>query len=718
MADDYDEYYNTEDMEEGEQPLAIKDILKSDNVADLLDQEELDEIASCVLQDLEEDEKSMADWLEYADKAMELTKLHREQKHMPFRNASNIKYPLITTAVVQFSSRTESELIKAGQVAKYKVIGRDPAGLKTRKGQRVRTHLNWQIMEKMPNWQNERDRLHHQLAVCGTSFVKTWYDPVEGVNRSEFIPYDQLIANNGIKSLETAPRISQYVYMSDNDLVEHMRWGLFTECDVDDLQKDNEDFEAIYHEIIEQHCFYDLDDDGLAEPYIVVVHKAAKKVLRIIPRFEKDDVLYNSKGQIKKIYPTQYFTDYHFIPNMDGSFYSLGFGTLLLDVNATINTILNQLINAGHLATTQGGFISKDLRLAKEDLDIDPGEFKYVETRDGAKIGDGVFMFNYKEPSNVLYSLLGTLVEGAKQLTSTTDIMTGTQDTTNTSPNTLMMLMQQGLKVYSAIQRRIFRSFKRELEKLVKLNAKHINVEEYIRLIDPTEQEIMEMFSPEGQLLDYDLGQVDIVPCVDPNESTEQEALVRAQAVLQAGVQLAQLQGVNPRAVARAYFESLEVPNIDQLVLPEPPPDAPNPAMIQLQLEQAKVQSDIQVKAQKTQIEAALAESTIQLNKANAYKAAKDADMKQDKVQLDVYKTALDHDIGLRDLSAKVQKDNLDAQNKNLEISQKAISDSIDKALTANQQKIDARDQTLNENSTGSSVGSVDSTSSDSTPSD
>ena len=697
-----------DESEEDMDYLEMKDILKSDNIAELLSHEELCEISDSVLKNLEEDEKSMADWLDYADKAMELTRLHREQKHMPFRNAANIKYPLITTAVVQFSSRTESELIKAGQVAKYKVIGQDPNGLKRRKGIRVRTHLNWQIMEKMPNWQTERDRLHHQLAVCGTCFVKTWYDPIEGVNRSELVPYDQLVVNNSIKNLESAPRISQYVYMSDNDLVEHMRWGLFTECDVPELQKDNEDMEAIYHEIVEQHCFYDLDKDGLAEPYIVVVHKSAQKVLRIVRRFEKQDILKNAKGQIKKIYPSQFFTDYHFIPNMDGSFFSMGFGTLLLDINATINTILNQLINAGHLATTQGGFIDKNLRVAKEDLEIDPGEFKYVETRDGARIADGVFMLSYKEPSQVLYSLLGTLIEGAKQLTSTTDIMTGSQDTTNTSPNTLMMLMQQGLKVYSAIQRRIFRSFKRELEKLVRLNAQHVNVEEYIRLIDPTEQEILEMFSPEGQLLDYDLVQVDIVPCVDPNESTEQESLVRAQAVLQAGVQLSQIGGVNPRQVARTYFESLEVPNIDQIVLPEPPPDQPNPAVMQMQMEAQKNQAEIQLKAQKNQIDAAIAESTIKLNNANAYKAAKDADVKQDKVQLDVYSTALDHDVSLRELSAKVKKDNLDANNKNLEISQKAISDSIDKALQANEQKIAARDQTLNENDTGSTMGDVD----------
>lgn len=635
----------------------LLEFIASDNIAADLNEHQLSEISEKVLMDLRADQRSMEQWLRDADRAMELTRLERSPKHTPFRNSANIKHPIISTAALQFSSRTLPELIKNGEVAKYRIIGNDPDGRKVRKGNRLKTHLNWQILEKMPHWLDERDKLHQQLAVVGTAFTKTWFDPVLEVNRSELVPYDLLVLNNGVRSLEEAPRVSQFMYLSRNEIVEQMRYGLYNEEDLDTLAMDLDDPEAIDHELVEQHRWLDLDDDGYEEPYIVTIHRASGKVLRIVARYTAQDILYNTSNEVKRIRPIQYFSDYHFIPSPNGEFFSVGFGTLLLDINETTNTILNQLIDAGHLANAQGGIISKDLRIRKEDLELERGEWIVAESATGNDLKENIFPFNYKEPSMVLYQLMGTLIETAKELTSTTEALTGMADTTNTSPNTLFALIDQGLKVYGAIQRRIFRGFKKELQKLVRLNSQYVNVQEYLMLIDPTAQEIQEMFDPQtGRLLDYDLEMVDVVPVADGNMSTEAENQLRMRQEVTVGMPLIQAGAVNPRQLARNAFNALQTPNIDQLVMPEPDPNAPNPEMIKLQSELDMRAKKLQLEDRDMRIKEIEAQVGIKETMSKALKNIADAEAAEAGTQLEVYKQAFAQLTSLIDMNQNIQE--------------------------------------------------------------
>lgn len=651
--------------------LSILDILDSaNNVATLLTEEELDNIGSKVIKELEKDEESMEEWLEYADKAIELTNIKRDPKNVPFQNASNIKYPLITTAVTQWTSRALTEFIKNGKVANTRVIGKDPAGIKYRKSARVKEYLNWQILERMPSFLDQADKLHSQLAVVGTCFTKTWYDPIIQSCRSEVMPYDSIIINSGLKALEDALRISEYRSMSTNELIEHVRHDLFLELDFNALTKDEEDHEAVLHTLIEQHRYLDLDCDGYEEPYVVIVHKSSGKVLRIAPRFRLEDVEHvndNPSAPIRKIWPLQFYSDFHFFPNPDGHcFFSLGFGTLLLDSNESVNTILNQLINAGHLATTQGGLIGKNLRIKKEDLYVEPGEWIVAESAAGTSIKDELVPFNYKEPSQTLFQLLGMLVEAANSLTSTSEALAGTADATNVSPNTLMALIQQGLKVYSATYKRICRGKRKELQILYRLLKDHLNEAEYNSVIDPDEKELKEMYV-NGELADFADGSFDVVPMMDASMSTEAESMAREQIGFQANLQFAQVGAVNPRVAARNFHMALETPNIDQLIMPEPDPNAPNPQLIQMQAQMEVQKRQLALQELEVQIKKAEVDAKIMKMKADSLKAIADAEAAEAGTQLEVYKHAFERLVKGVELDLQAKEKDVELRDKNKE---------------------------------------------------
>lgn len=642
----------------------LKDLIKSDNIAEMLSESQKVNLAAKCCEDLEQDERSMADWLDYADKAMELVKLEREEKHIPFRGAANIKYPLITTAVMQLCSRALEEFVKNGKVAHYKVYGKRASQEKKDKAERLSHYLNWMLLEEVPEWLSERNKLHYQTAVVGTSFTKTYWDPIEERVQSRLIRYDRLIVNNSITCLKSAQRVSEYIDFSTNELLEYMRADLFCDINLAEIQMDRGDPDAISHEVLEQHCWIDLDNDGYAEPYIVTIHVATGKLLRVVARYESNMVERNKKGQVKKIKAYNYYTDYHLLPSMDNTFFGIGFGTLLFDMNKTINTLLNQLTNAGTLATTQGGFISKDLKIRKEDLEVQPGEFIPVESSTGAAIKDNIVPFNYKEPSQVLMALVTFLIEGAQMLTSTTDSLTGTADTVNTSPNTLMMLIQQGLKVYSSIMKNLGRGFKIEMEKIVAVLAEHMDsrdmVRQYVDIVSPTPEEFDRMFDDRGKLTDWTFEDMAVTPVFDVNSSTEAEKLARATAALQTGMQIAQIAPgtIDMKVLAAEVFKAIEFPDLQSLV-PPPPPPQPNPALIDLQSRIDERGKKLEIESRKVGIKEKESEAKIRQIIATAVQKIADAEGKQEGRQLDVYKQAFEQLKGSVDMATKLS----DARN-------------------------------------------------------
>lgn len=623
--------------------MAAKDLekfLDSPNIVDQLSEEKLKEISGKVLDELDEDKLSRAEWEMLVEKAMDLAKLKREVKSHPWPNAASIKYPIITNAAIQFASRTYPEIVRNGQVVQAKSIGFDPQGLKQDRARRISKHMSYQLLFETDKWEEDFDKLLNLYSIIGTVFKKTWFDPVEGKNVSELLLHDELIVNNNIRSLETARRVSHLITMHTNTILQNMRSGLFTELSLDEL-KSGEDMnlENGEHIVVEQHRYLDLDDDGYEEPYIVTVHQNSAKVLRVVPRYVSTDIVVNEKLEVVKITPTQFFTDFHFLPSPDGKFHSIGYGILMLHMNETVNTILNQLIDSGTLANLQGGFLGKGLRIKGGSMRLTPGEWKKMDSAAGVDIGRNIVPLAYKEPSTVLFQLLGLLINASKELSSNTEALQGTAESQNTPATTILALVEQGLKVYSAIQRRLHRSLAKEFKKLYKLNQLFLDPQAYLVVLDDPQAQGLIQVTEEGEviILDYEDEDLDIRPVSDPNMSSEAQRLAKDQAMLS----LTAMPEINRREVLRQHLETLQVPNMEQ-ILPPPQPAPPDPEMIELQSQLDMRAKELEFKEQEVFINAAETNSKILKNKAEVIKTLAEAEGIEPGIQLDQYKAELD----------------------------------------------------------------------------
>jgi chaperonin GroES len=567
--------------------MSVKDKLKSYakmvNIAEEanIDKEILQKIGDRVLRGFKEDFDSMSDWLRDVKQVEELAALVSKKKTTPLPNSANIKYPLITKACYEFSSRTYPELIQDGKVVKARVLGKDIEGTKELAAQRVSDYMNYQLLFSNTEWELELDRLLHMLALVGFVCRKTYYDPIKESIRSIICDYKDLIINSEVKSIEDARRVSHVIHLRLNDLIEGSRAGVYCEEAVQELLDEHEGDDLDPQiDVIEQHTYYDLDEDKYAEPYIITVEKVSGKVLRIAPRFsdESTDIVVK-KDKIQRIVPLQMFTDYHFLVSPKGKFQSVGFGILMLQLNETINSLLNQLIDAGQLANLQGGYMDSRLtQIDSGDSLHDPGEWKKLKATAGASLKDGIVPINYKEPSSVLQQLLGVLIESAKDLSSSSEVMTGSSNADNAKTGAVMALQQQGIKIFTSIHRRTYRSMGSELKKVYKLNAMYLDPEEYYVVLDDKKAVFRS---------DFDETTIDIIPIADPNLSSEIQRSQKNQTL----AILSQLPGFDPVKCAYRMAQGSAIENVDELKMDPEAGNKPNPEII-------KIQAEIEHKAQ------------------------------------------------------------------------------------------------------------------------
>ena len=349
----------------------LEDILASDNLAEKLSEMDLTTLGSDVVASFEMDKRSRIDWEKKTEESMKLALQVMENKSFPWTNASNVKFPLITIAALQYHARAYPALISGTNVVKCKVLGTDLDGKAKDRALRIERHMSYQVLEEDENWEDQTDKVLITQPIVGCAFKKVYYDTQKKHNVSENILAKDLVVSYYTKSLETAPRISHIIYLTKNDIYTRVKSGIYREVELGlskDLTKDtlgklqdkvqgttepSEETEKPY-EIIEQHRNIDLDGDGYAEPYIVVVHRDSKKVLRLVARFFPGSVEFKGED-VLSIKAENYFTKYPFIPSPDGGFYDLGFGSLLSPLNESINTLINQLIDAGTMSVTEIG---------------------------------------------------------------------------------------------------------------------------------------------------------------------------------------------------------------------------------------------------------------------------------------------------------------------------------------------------------------------------
>lgn len=633
----------------------------------------LEDMGKEVCRGYDEDENSRAEWMDSVRSWLDMALLLREGKTFPWKDASNVKYPLMATAAMQFSARAYPALVPSnGQVVKTKVTTLNADAQTLDAARRIANHMSFQCFYRIPDWEEDMDKLLMTLAVVGTCFKKTYHDSSLGCHVSTLVFAENLCINYHAKSIEKAYRKTEILEYTDNDYQERVNDDeRFLKVDLTPVSNQEQQKEPVTtggtppppdkstpHKFISCHTYWDLDDDGYEEPVIITVHYDTQQVVQIIARWDQDGVKRNSEGKIIKITPVEYFTPFTFIPNPDGSVYGLGFGLLLGPLNESVNTLVNQLIDAGTLNNLQAGFIGTGLRLRMGPSSFKPGEWKVVPVA-GASFKDSIFPLPTKEPSQVLFNLMTFLITAGNQLASIAEIFVGKMPGQNTPATTTQETIQQGMAVFTAIYKRVYRSLDKEFRKLYRLNK-----------LCP------EIFEEEKQISgipltgsDYDLPDWVIMPGADPTGDSQ---TVRMQKMQQVG-QLLQLQTINPMAFTKRMLEINEIPNPEELMMQpqQPPPDPKVEAeKAKAAREDKKAQVDMQAKQQDMSIkerQAALAEAERQskINHEQQMQVMKlrgtAAEMKMNQVAqaqqnhresvkagLDLQATAAKHEQGLR----------------------------------------------------------------------
>lgn len=610
------------------------------NVADKQSQEVLADITTRTLEGYKIDLASRQEWTELNQQIIDLAKLHTKRKTYAGEVVANVKYPLIIDACIQFASRAYPELIKGNNVVKGKVIGNDPDGSKFDKAQRISEFMSYQLLSQMDNWEEGVDQLLFSLPAIGCAFKKSYFDSIERKNISALVFADDLVVNYFAESLERAPRVTHKIYLYRNEIVERITSGTFIDFDVAELgqatsDKTSDVDDETPHLFLEQHRLYDLDNDGYQEPYIVTIHAATEKLVRISPRWASDGVIRTNNaqgipdpnGKIIKIIPEQYFTRYLFMPAVDGGFYGMGFGSLLLSTNSAINTLLNQLIDAGSLSNRQSGFLGRGLKLGRgKSIQLKSGEWKPVDVT-GDDLRKNVFPMPVREPSTTLFNLLGLLIESGKELAGMTEILAGNSPGANVPAESVLALIEQGLQVYSAIHKRVHRAQYKEFSKLKRLNALYLDQMTYITVLDDDKAVVQADFSSHD---------FDIEPVSDPNATTMMQRLMKAKALLEL-----RGQGLDDKEIMKRYLLAMDVEDVDKF-FPEEQEGGGQEA--QMAMQKLKLEMDeLSAKVDKLKAETQKILNDIPGNQVKAQKDA--AGITNDQRKLDLEEVSLANQI-------------------------------------------------------------------------
>lgn len=524
----------------------------------------LKELSQQVHEGYEIDLSSRGDWEETAERAVEAATQKRQGKNYPFPNASNVKYPLIAIAALQFNARAYPAICNGRDLVRVKVGGGDPQGLKSARAQRVAQFMSHQIADGMPHWEHEMDWLLLQEPVVGAAFKKSYWDFERNGPDTKVISAFDLVVNQKTKDIISCPRISHRFELYPYEIEQRQRAGLFLE-DVDviaqsGVDKDRQD----PIEFIEQHCYFDLDGDGYAEPWIVTQTCESQQLVRVIAAFDALDIVHDGET-IVRIPKDDYFSPYGFLPNIEGGFYGMGFGHLLDSFSEVINSSFNQMLDAGHLQNAGGGFIGSglDFQSEEEEFRFEPGRY-YNVTAEAGDIRSNVVSVEHPGPSPVLFQLLGMMMDSAKQMTNIQDILTGAAGAQNMQPTTLMALIDQGMKVFTAIYKRIYDSLSYEFRILYRLNRKHLSDKEYSDYLGQPAS-VKADFADDGCL---------VCPVADPNSVTMMQKMATSSFLMQVKNDPDFKAMLNPQAILMRVLSAANIDNVQE-ILAQPKPPTP-----------------------------------------------------------------------------------------------------------------------------------------------
>jgi hypothetical protein len=534
----------------------------NENLAENLEDDILTELAGDLLGEYQSDIDSRKDWVQTYVDGLELLGLKIEERTEPWPGACGVYHPLLSEAIVKFQSETIMETFPAAGPVKTSILGQETRE-RIEAAQRVKEDMNYQLTEVMVEYRPEHERMLWGLGLSGNAFKKVYFDPNLGRQVSLFVPAEDIVVPYGASSLETSERVTHVMRKTKNELRKLQVMGFYKDVELDDPTDTLDEIEKKIAEqmgfkasqddrykLLEMHVYLDLpgyeDKDekgketGIALPYVVTIEKGTETVLAIRRNYHADDPNKQKRD---------HFVHYGYVPGF--GFYCFGLIHLIGAFAKSGTSILRQLVDAGVLSNLPGGFKTKGLRVKGDDTPIAPAEFRDVDVASGT-IKDNIMTLPYKEPSQVLYTLLGTIVDEGRRFASAADLKVS--DMSSQSPvGTTLAILERTLKVMSAVQARVHYAMKQEF-KLLKNIIRDYTPEDYE--YDPVEG------PPRAKRSDYDM--VEVLPVSDPNSATMSQKVVQYQAALQLAQSAPQLYDLP--LLHRQMLEVLGIRNASKLV--------------------------------------------------------------------------------------------------------------------------------------------------------
>ena len=544
------------------------------NLAEDMDDSVLTSISSDLISEFKKDKESRGDWEKSYISGLDLLGFKYRDEGQPFKGASGVTHPLLSEAVTQFQAQAYKELLPPDGPVRAQVVG-DMSKEKEDQASRVKEFMNYMLMDKMEEYTPEFDQLLFYLPLAGSAFKKIYYDETRARAVSKFVPAEDLVVPYYASDLMDCERITHVIKMTENDVLKKQKGGFYRDVELMPTQEESEvsekynEMEGITSQgprdyqfnILEMHVDLDLEeyenpnaDKNVKVPYIVTIDEGSQEVLSIYRNFKPDDEMLNRN---------EYFVHYKFLPGL--GFYGFGLIHMIGGLSKTATAALRQLLDAGTLSNLPAGFKSRGIRIRDDEQPFQPGEFRDVDAP-GGNIKDQFQILPFKEPSNVLFQLLGFVVQAGQRFAAIADMATG-NDAQNRAVGTTIALLERGSRVMSAIHKRCYYSMRQEFRLLAKVFGTYLppiypySVYGGNRLIK------MADFSDE----------VDVIPVADPNIFSMAQRVTLAQTQLQIAQSAPQLHNI--REAYRRVYESLGTKQVDNLLKPEKPPIPKDPAI-------------------------------------------------------------------------------------------------------------------------------------------
>ena len=527
-----------------------------ENLAEKMDEGELDKLGGELKELVEADIASRKDWVDAFVKGLEVLGLKYEERTEPWTGACGVYSTVLAEAAIRFQSETIMETFPAAGPVKTEIIGEETQD-KIDAAARVRTDMNYQLTEKMPEYRPEHERMLFSLGLSGAAFKKVYFDTALERQTSMFVPAEDVIIPYGASSAQTSERVTHIMRKTKNDVKKLQVAGFYRDVDLGDPVQTHTDIEKKKAEHqgftltdderyqlleiqVDREIPGDEDPDGIARPYIITMDKERGKVLSIYRNWEEDDA-----KQLKR----QHFVQYTYIPGFGA--YGMGLINLIGGYARSGTSIIRELIDAGQLSNLPGGMKTRGLRIKGDDTPIGPGEWRDVDVASGV-LRDNIMPLPYKEPSQVLMALLNQLTEEARRLGAISD-MNISDMSANAPVGTTLALLERTLKTMSAVQARTHNSMKQEFKLLAAIRRDH-SAEDYE--YDP------ENGDRSAKKSDYSL--VEVIPVSDPNSATMAQRIMQYQAVIQLSAGAPQIYDLP--VLHRQMIEVLGIKNAAKLV--------------------------------------------------------------------------------------------------------------------------------------------------------